>query len=208
MKDHWTTPEALYAATDLLDGYEAHFGARRGDAQDCYGDSGGPILRSVGGAFTTYGVVAGGIASQNLRCDAGGVVATFGPATLTFIDRELLCPMLPESGKCDGDTVVRCATPDEGGYRPLSTDCADLGLTCGFDAAGAVACVDESAPVEMSCAGHCGGAVQNPVDGAFCHCDAYCDAWGDCCSDYTDVCPAAPPPETLRESGASVRRYP
>jgi hypothetical protein len=205
VKEYWPTPEDLYAGTDLLDGYEAHFGGRRGDAQDCYGDSGGPIMKSVNGTFTTYGVVSGGIASKNMVCDAGGVFSTFGPATLTFIERELLCPLIPEAGKCEGDTVIRCATPDEGGYRPLATDCADLGLTCGYDEAGELGCVEESIPVELSCEGNCGGAAQDPVTGAFCFCDDLCTDFGDCCGDYAEVCeaePAAP----FAQSGAPARR--
>lgn len=205
VKQYWPTPEALHADADLLDEYEAHFGGRAGDAQDCYGDSGGPILRSVGGVFTSYGVVSGGISSQNLICDDGGVFSTFGPATLTFIERELACPMIPASGKCDGDTVIRCATPDEGGYRPLSTDCSDLGLTCGLDEAGELGCVEEGAPVVLSCEGSCGGIVESPVDGSFCYCDTACTSFGDCCSDYVDVC-VADPAAPLEQSSAPVRR--
>jgi len=198
VKQDYPTPEAVYAASELLPEYEAHFGGRAGDAQDCYGDSGGPILRSVGGVLTAYGVTSGGWSSQNLVCDLGGVFATFGPATRTFIQRELACPMIPLDGTCEGDVVVRCATPEEGGYRPLSTDCSVLGLTCGLDEAGELGCVEPAPPpepVELSCVGNCGSGVFDPVSGASCFCDDVCEQYGDCCADKLEVCPAAPAPE-------------
>jgi len=188
VKQYYPTPEDVFAASELLPDYEAHFGGRAGDAQDCYGDSGGPILRSVNGQLTTYGVVSGGWSSENLACDLGGVYATFGPAARTFITRELACPMIPLAGKCDGDTVIRCATPEEGGYRPLSTDCGELGLTCGVDEAGELGCVDPSEVHVLSCAGHCGEQVSDPASGAFCYCDSACTAYGDCCTDYASTC--------------------
>jgi hypothetical protein len=45
-------------------------------------------------------------------------------------------------------------------------------------------------PSAMTCSGLCGGAAQ----GEACWCDDQCQAYGDCCPDYTQVCNAPPPP--------------
>lgn len=140
-------------------------------------------------------MVSGGVSSEKLICDLGGVFSVFGPATRTFIERELACPLIPTAGQCLGDTVSRCATPDEGGYRPLTTDCSQLGLTCGVDETGALGCVEPPPP--LSCEGLCGGFDSNP-DGTACYCDATCTELGDCCADFAEACPApepAPEPE-------------
>ena len=128
-----------------------------GNAQACYGDSGGPLMGIRGGEKTVFGVVSWGVESDTLICDWGGVQAIFGPATREFIDRSIACPMIPMDGLCGGDVAVRCATLAEGGFRPLTTDCSLFGLTCGQDSAGELACVVESGPSSgLSCEGNCG----------------------------------------------------
>ena len=67
--------------------------------------------------------------------------ARMTPVTTDFVDYEIACPLIPRAGTCEGATAVRCATLDEGGYRPLRTDCAELGLICGVDETGDLGCV-------------------------------------------------------------------
>jgi hypothetical protein len=160
--------EEAYPLFDLLDGHEASFGNAPGNAQDCYGDSGGPIVRMVGGALTTYGVVSGGVGSLELICDWGGVYSVFGPVASEFIERALACPMIPAEGMCVGDTAVRCATPDEGGYRPLETDCSLIGFVCGQDEAGELGCTPdpcEDIPAEGMCDGDVAIRCSEPGEG-------------------------------------------
>jgi hypothetical protein len=45
-------------------------------------------------------------------------------------------------------------------------------------------------PATLSCAGICGG----PAADESCWCDGECQAYGDCCPDYLQVCDAPPPP--------------
>jgi hypothetical protein len=52
-------------------------------------------------------------------------------------------------------------------------------------------------PASLSCAGICGG----PTADEACWCDDQCQAYGDCCPDYTQVCNAPPPPV---EGGCAV----
>lgn len=75
-----------YDETLLLDDYEAWVGHVAGDVQPCNGDSGSPLVRRAGGELAVYGVVSGGLGSDRMRCDFGGVYATFGPATRAFLE--------------------------------------------------------------------------------------------------------------------------
>jgi hypothetical protein len=122
----------------LLDGVEAWLGGDHDDADLCHGDEGGPALRTVDGALTVFGV-----ASWFPRgCYGGAIYAIVSDAVVDLIARETACPLIPAAGTCDGDVAIRCSAPGEGPLRPLSTDCSTLLQTCGFDDAGAVACVD------------------------------------------------------------------
>ena len=78
----------FFAETLFLDDYEALFGNVLGDAQNCFGDSGGPVIQRAGNKLQVVGVVSGGIASNRLLCDYGGVFAVFGPAAFDMIQRE------------------------------------------------------------------------------------------------------------------------
>jgi len=77
----------IYDTTILLDGYEAYVVNADGNAQPCFGDSCGPLVRLVGTDLTVYGVTSGGISSPRLMCDYGAVYATFGPDVATFIKK-------------------------------------------------------------------------------------------------------------------------
>jgi hypothetical protein len=162
-----STPEGLEIAqywwNELLlldNGVEGWFGAGKHDAQTCFGDSGGPITKAVNGQPTVYGVASWvAYADENDLCELGAAYATFNPTALDFVAYETACPMIPRSGHClDLDTVQRCATLDEGGYRELTTDCDDLGMICGYDEAGALGCVPD--PCEgIAAEGECQGTV-------------------------------------------------
>lgn len=70
----------------LLDSYEASVGGGADEAQDCHGDSGGPLLKNVDGKLVVYGVVSTGVSGQKQVCEnMGAVYATFGPAAQTMI---------------------------------------------------------------------------------------------------------------------------
>lgn len=73
----------------LLKDYEALTGGARGDVQLCGGDSGGPLLRiSRDGTKTVFGVASWVIGTASASCALGSVYATFGPATVKFIEAE------------------------------------------------------------------------------------------------------------------------
>jgi hypothetical protein len=161
-------PEDVYPLFALLDEHEASFGHAPGNAQDCFGDSGGPFVRLVGEELTTYGVVSGGVGSLELVCDWGGVASVFGPVAANFINRSLACPMVPDHGRCSGSAVIRCAPPAEGGWTPVETDCSLLGLVCGQDDAGELGCVVdpcEGIPDGGMCAGEVAIRCSGPGEG-------------------------------------------
>ncbi|MCG8425138.1 MAG: trypsin-like serine protease [Proteobacteria bacterium] len=166
---HPDGPEETYKSFALLDGYDVSFGHAAGNAGSCYGDSGGPMLRIKDGQMTIYAVVSGGVGTKSLICDWGGVYTAFGPVVQEFIKRSLACPMIPEEGTCNGlNTAVRCATPDEGGYRPLETDCSLVGLVCAKDSAGEIGCTTdpcEGLPAEGICEGDVAIRCSKPHEG-------------------------------------------
>ena len=137
-------PAEVYESLELIEDYEATFGHAPGNAQACNGDSGGPVLRNEDGDFVVYGVASWVMRTEELICNWGTNYATFGPAAEEFLERGVACPMMPSGGTCDGDVAKRCAPPEEGGWRPVETDCSAIGLTCGEDAAGDVTCVEDS----------------------------------------------------------------
>jgi hypothetical protein len=133
-----------YDATLLLPGYEAHVGARPGDAQPCHGDSGGPLLESVDGHYVSYGVTSGGVRSQHAICTGGAIYATFGPDTLDLLARaqrwEDPCEGVSVRGHCEGDVVHRCSALSEGSRALVVDDCAAMDATCVTDDEGRAAC--------------------------------------------------------------------
>jgi hypothetical protein len=136
----------IYDELNLLPEYQAFLGGRPGDAQPCFGDSGGPMVAMRNGQRTVFGNVTNGLRSTRLICDWGAVFAVFGPATQTFLQNALAwvdpCGGVTVQGKCDGDLAIRCTNRLEGQRRLSETDCGLIGQTCGRDATGTVACVD------------------------------------------------------------------
>jgi len=110
----------------------------RGDetgGQPCFGDSGGPLLRAnEAGELVAYGVVSGGVSSEQLDCDRGVIYARFVPEVTTFLEQSLgwqdPCQALTEAGECVGERARRCANLSEGKRRVIEMDCATLGLHC------------------------------------------------------------------------------
>jgi secreted trypsin-like serine protease len=89
--------QEMYDTTTVLDGYEATLGDGQGDANDCYGDSGGPLIKKVDGSVRVVGVVSWGYGSTQQICDFGGVFGALGPASIDFIEEQLACPL----GSCE-----------------------------------------------------------------------------------------------------------
>lgn len=155
---------ARYQETELLPDYEAHAGARPGDVQPCFGDSGGPLLEVIDGALVTYGVASGGVPSTEAICDAGSVYATFGPETLALLERGRAwddpCGGVSSLGSCDGDVARHCTGVGEGTRRLVVTDCASLEQSCARDATRGVVCSsrrDLTQPLVPVTLPQCGG---------------------------------------------------
>jgi hypothetical protein len=174
-----------YETIRLIDGIEAWFGARAGDAQACSGDSGGPITARVGDQTVLYGVTSWGFVGENLCHLIGAGYSSINYVTLDFLDYEINCPLIPKEGSCDGETVVRCAQPEEGGRRELRTDCSELGLYCGFDELGELGCIDdpcEGLPEGGTCNGDVATRCSLPGEGPRRVIETNCAATGDVCS--------------------------
>jgi hypothetical protein len=137
----------IYDNTVLDDGYEAVFGGAKGDAQACYGDSGSPVIRAdASGNLVAYGVISGGIGSNQLVCDYGGVDAVFGPDVTSFLKGAQKwvdpCKGASVTGKCSGKSAVRCTSPLEGPRRLVKFNCGSLGQVCAIQADGTAGCSD------------------------------------------------------------------
>jgi len=111
-----------------------------GDAQTCFGDSGGPLFQKRGGTPVLVGVGSAVLAGSDLICKFGGVEAVFGPAAIRFLDREAACPLLPAGGACDGNVAVTCSESGRT-FKQQRTDCTAKGKVCAIDGAGAAACI-------------------------------------------------------------------
>jgi len=160
----------FYDFYTVLDGIEGWFGSGQGDAQACFGDSGGPMTAQKNGKTTIFGVTSWGFGSDRLICDFGGAYATINPISYDFIQYQIACPLIPTEGMCqDLTTAVRCATPEEGGYRPLVTDCGELGLICGTDpTTHQIGCVEdpcEGIPAAGTCDGDTAIRCSKPEEG-------------------------------------------
>lgn len=136
-----------YDSVVLTDGYEAVFGGAKGDAQACYGDSGSPVVRAdSSGALVAYGVISGGLGSNQLVCDYGGVDATFGPGVLDFLEASKKwvdpCKGVSVAGECAKNVAKRCTSPLEGPRRLVKFDCRELGQVCAVQPDGTAGCSD------------------------------------------------------------------
>lgn len=137
----------IYDNTLLDAGYEAVFGGARGDAQACYGDSGSPVIRAdSSGDLVAYGVISGGLGSNQLVCDFGGVDALFGPDVLSFLQTAKKwidpCKGATVEGTCSGKSAVRCTSPLEGPRRLVKFNCGSLGQVCAIQSDGTAGCSD------------------------------------------------------------------
>jgi hypothetical protein len=129
----------IYDSALLETEHELVAGGVSGNAQPCYGDSGGPLLRKDSkGQLVTYGVVSGGLGSPELVCDHGAVYEAFDSEALAFLDAAKSwvdpCQGIAADGQCDGTVAVRCSTLLEGKRRKLSYDCARVNLECKIQA--------------------------------------------------------------------------
>lgn len=137
-------PFSFLSSLNLIFAYEASFGNAPGDANACFGDSGGPIARIQNDVLTVFGVTSGGLGTVDQICDWGAVYSILGPAANTVVDQAVACGLVPPEGQCsDLTTVARCAPPEEGGYKVVETDCSLLGLICGEGSDGSVQCLSD-----------------------------------------------------------------
>jgi hypothetical protein len=133
----------LYEQAVLLTPYEAYFGGVKGDVQDCFGDSGGPVVQIIGGRPTVFGVSSWGFPNTKTVCGPGGTYATFGPAALELIEHEVACPQLPAGGACESNNVVTCEGSGRDRFEQ-GQDCSELDQVCQIDASGKAGCVDKA----------------------------------------------------------------
>jgi hypothetical protein len=104
---------------------------------------------------------------------------------------------------CDGETYSNdCHANGAGTSVAHEGECADdVGCQADSDCADGetceqvwcitwpcpALCTPAPEPEPNSCEDQCGGSSADDS----CWCDAYCSAWGDCCEDFAEVCPAS-----------------
>jgi hypothetical protein len=128
---------ARYHTADMIDGYEVWAAKKSGDAEPCYGDSGGPLLEAVTEANGSSRLVILGVTSYvtnspQLACDYGAMYATFGPSTADFLQQAMTWtdPCAGITAECSGTVATRCSGKNEGPRRVLSMNCAAIQQTC------------------------------------------------------------------------------
>jgi hypothetical protein len=121
----------------------AYLGGTDSDTQPCYADEGGPIVRSVGGVVSVFGVFS---RAPIDACANGGIYATFNPSTKAFIDAAAAwvdpCADTSVNGKCVVTSAVRCSSVNEGKRRLITLDCSLLNQVCVGGGASEVTCSD------------------------------------------------------------------
>lgn len=105
------------------------------DAKAAGGDSGGPIIAVVNGQLTILGLVSNWryLGPRPAPFNFAWVpvlAATFGHEATYFINSRAACGTVDALGSCEGQTIVRCTTPNEGAPQIVSTPCGDLGMNC------------------------------------------------------------------------------
>ena len=194
---------------DLLPEYEATFGNAPGNAQACFGDSGGPILRPVNGELVVFGVTSGGLGSIDLICDWGGVYSMLARAAFDLVNQVLACGTVPPEGTCPSlNEVQRCAPPVEGGWEVVSTDCSLFGLICGADSVGEIGCIPDPCagiPEEGVCEGDVAIRCSLPDEGPRRRLETDCTLLGVTCTSTTGMaaCDTPPGPTCAGNCGSS-----
>jgi hypothetical protein len=126
--------QAWWSQYSLEPGYEALLGRLPGEAVNCYGDSGGPVLAERGNTMFLYGVINGTEYSVANVCDYGSFAAVFGPDTMNFLRKARTwqdpCGCVTERGQCRGHTAVRCSGIGEGERRLVVTRCEETSQVC------------------------------------------------------------------------------
>jgi hypothetical protein len=116
---------------------DAILGGVSGDAASAGpGDSGAPILGLVGGKITILALSSkvnylGPRPAPFNPASLPLTAATFGSDAQYFLASRPACGLASASGDCNGETIVRCTSPNEGAPQLLETDCAAVGLQCG-----------------------------------------------------------------------------
>jgi hypothetical protein len=163
LRDHWDA--------EVRSGREVYVGQATGDAQQCPGDSGGPLIGKVAGRLVVLAVASRSVkVGDGFDCGVlGGRYATLGRDVHAMIDEARLaiddrrptridavlddtspvvlpdlsegCADIPVSGRCNEHALIRCVDASEGPKQLTHTDCSILNQTCVATAAGAE-CVD------------------------------------------------------------------
>lgn len=132
----WWTTEVVHSLTAIdvvLDG--------RGQSAVCFGDSGGPLLRSFGGELRVAGLVSWGDPSCKDKDHFARVDRYVEWIEATIAEGDIdsdACGPIDEAGECAESVARRC---DEGRLSQL--DCAATGEICGRDAEGRAACLPD-----------------------------------------------------------------
>ena len=131
----WTrSPASIWDFFVLEKDYEVVTGGFPGDAQPCFGDSGSSLVKYKDGKYVSYGVVSGGLGTNDLICDLGTVYASFGPEVAAFLDKAKTwvdpCGDTDTKGVCDGNVAKRCTNIVEGRRRVVEFDCGLVGMEC------------------------------------------------------------------------------
>jgi hypothetical protein len=141
-----------YDADKLETAAEVFVGSHDGDAQPCFGDSGGPLLKAeADGRLRVYAVVESGVGSLQLPCDYGALYTAFASPVQEFIEHAMSwvdpCGGASSIAICKADVASRCTNMSEGTRRMVEYDCGKVGLHCQTQIGGIVGCGDNGPPL-------------------------------------------------------------